>query len=102
MAIAGPDTEVWAAGRGTHMRLGVLTGGGDAPGLNAAIRAVARRAFELDDEVTGFCNGWQGLVGEGESVAITPQKVSGLLHVGGTILGASRTNPLKRPGGLDD
>jgi 6-phosphofructokinase 1 len=84
------------------MRLGVLTGGGDAPGLNAAIRAVARRAFERGDEVVGFCNGWQGLVGQGESTMLTPQSVSGLLHVGGTILGTSRTNPLKRPNGLDE
>ena len=44
------------------MKLGVLTGGGDAPGLNAAIRAVARRAFERDDELIGIRNGWQGLL----------------------------------------
>src|SRR3979409_708129 len=49
-----------------RMRIGVLTGGGDAPGLNAAIRAVARRAFTLNLKVSGIKNGWAGLLGEGE------------------------------------
>ncbi len=84
------------------MRLAVMTGGGDAPGLNAAIRAVGRRAFERGDSVVGIRNGWQGLVGEGDSIELTPQAVSGILHIGGTILGTSRTNPLKRPGGIDE
>lgn len=76
------------------MRIGVLTGGGDVPGLNAAIRAVARRAFQLGWEVIGIKNGWLGLV-EGDMEPLTPDDVSGILHVGGTILGTSRTNPLK-------
>src|SRR5215212_6902098 len=83
------------------MRLGVLTGGGDAPGLNAAIRAVARRTFDRDGEIVGFRNGWQGLLDAGDCLPLTPQSVSGILHVGGTILGTSRANPLKRPDGLD-
>jgi 6-phosphofructokinase 1 len=77
------------------MRIGVLTGGGDAPGLNAAIRAVARRSFQLGWEVFGIKNGWLGLI-QGEIAPLTPEDVSGILHVGGTILGTSRTNPLKR------
>jgi len=78
-------------------RLGVLTGGGDCPGLNAAIRAVARRAFEYGFEVLGIKNGWAGLLGQGETEILTPQSVSGILHTGGTILGTSRTNPMKKP-----
>jgi len=78
------------------MRIGVLTGGGDVPGLNAAIRAVARRAFQFGWEVVGVKNGWQGMV-EGLYEEMTPKSVSGILHVGGTMLGTSRTNPLKDP-----
>jgi 6-phosphofructokinase 1 len=77
------------------MRIGILTGGGDAPGLNAAIRAVARRCFDLGDEPYGIRNGWAGLVGEGDVRPLTPHDVSGILHLGGTILGTSRTNPMK-------
>lgn len=76
------------------MRIGVLTGGGDVPGLNAAIRAVARRAFQYGWEVYGIKNGWRGMV-QGEYEELTPASVSGILHVGGTILGTTRTNPLK-------
>jgi phosphofructokinase-like protein len=76
------------------MRIGVLTGGGDVPGLNAAIRAVARRAFYYDWEVRAIKNGWAGLI-EGNITPLTPSQVSGILHIGGTILGASRTNPFK-------
>ena len=83
------------------MRIGVLTGGGDAPGLNAAIRAVARRAFAADDTVVGIPNGWAGALGEGELVELTRRNVSGILQLGGTVLGSSRTNPLKLDGGLD-
>ncbi len=81
------------------MRIGVLTGGGDVPGLNAAIRAVARRAFQYGWEVYGVKNGWRGMV-EGTYEELTPKSVSGILHVGGTILGTTRTNPLKDEGML--
>src|ERR1043166_9111761 len=81
------------------MRGGVLTGGGDAPGLNAAIRAVARRCFDLGDEAVGIRNGWAGLMGEGDARDLKPPDVSGILHLGGTILGTSRTNPLKEQDG---
>lgn len=77
------------------MRIGILTGGGDAPGLNAAIRAVARRCFAIGDEPYGIRNGWAGLIGNGDVSPLTPADVSGILHLGGTILGTSRTNPLR-------
>ncbi|HEV3124693.1 MAG TPA: ATP-dependent 6-phosphofructokinase [Candidatus Dormibacteraeota bacterium] len=83
------------------MRIGVLTGGGDAPGLNAAIRAVARRALAEGDTVLGVPNGWAGMVGEGTLIEIGRRNVSGILQLGGTMLGSSRTNPLKMEGGLE-
>ena len=83
------------------MRIGILTGGGDAPGLNAAIRAVARRAFERGIQVTGVKNGWAGLLQAGDLEELTPASVRGILPLGGTILGTSRTNPLKEKGGVE-
>ncbi|HEV2028680.1 MAG TPA: ATP-dependent 6-phosphofructokinase [Candidatus Dormibacteraeota bacterium] len=82
------------------MRIGVLTGGGDAPGLNAAIRAVARRAFQLGHHVSGVQNGWAGCLDEGLIDELTPASVRGILPMGGTILGTSRTNPLKENDGI--
>ena len=76
------------------MRIGILTGGGDAPGLNAAIRAVARRAFQLGHHVSGVQNGWAGCLEDGLIREMTAQDVRGILPLGGTILGTSRTNPL--------
>jgi ATP-dependent phosphofructokinase / diphosphate-dependent phosphofructokinase len=83
------------------VRIGVLTGGGDAPGLNAAIRAVARRAFQLGHQVSGVQNGWAGCLEEGMIDALTPASVRGILPMGGTILGTSRTNPLKEKDGIE-
>ena len=83
------------------MRIGVLTGGGDAPGLNAAIRGVARRAFQQGFQVTGIKNGWAGVLGAGDMEDLTPASVRGILPLGGTILGTSRTNPLKEKGGVE-
>src|SRR5437879_1298798 len=83
------------------VRIGVLTGGGDAPGLNAAIRAVARRAFQLGYQVSGVKNGWAGCLGEGLIEELKPADVRGILPQGGTILGTSRTNPLKEQNGID-
>jgi ATP-dependent phosphofructokinase / diphosphate-dependent phosphofructokinase len=74
--------------------IGILTGGGDCPGLNAVIRAVVRRADKLGYKVVGIKNGWQGLV-KGVAEPLTLFSVSGILPRGGTILGTSRTNPLK-------
>jgi 6-phosphofructokinase 1 len=77
------------------MRVGVLTGGGDAPGLNAVIRAVVRKGEKVyRDELTGFADGWRGVI-EGKAVALTAEGTRGLLPRGGTILGTSRTNPFK-------
>jgi 6-phosphofructokinase 1 len=78
----------------------MLTGGGDCPGLNAVIRAVARRSFDRGYEVIGVRDGWRGLV-EGNTTALTAIEISGLLPRGGTILGTSRTNPYKVNGGVD-
>ena len=77
------------------MRIGVLTGGGDAPGLNAAIRAVVLRASALGHEVLGITDGWAGLLGEHEPSPLMPRQVVGILGDGGTILGTSRTDPRK-------
>src|ERR671936_2890903 len=82
------------------MRVGVLTGGGDCPGLNAVIRAVARRTFARGHEVVGIREGWRGLV-DGRFEPLGPLEVSGLLPRGGTILGTSRTNPYRLEGGVD-
>ncbi len=85
------------------MKLGVLTGGGDCPGLNPAIRAVVQRATSLGDEVVGILNGWAGLI-ETQSRPLTQQDVADILNVGGTMLGTSRTNPAnqaKFPNGLE-
>lgn len=76
------------------MRIGVLTGGGDCPGLNAAIRAIVRKALPGGDSVLGIRNGWQGLVA-GNVEPLTEFSVRGILPKGGTILGTSRTNPFK-------
>jgi ATP-dependent phosphofructokinase / diphosphate-dependent phosphofructokinase len=81
-------------------RVGVLTGGGDCPGLNAVIRAVARRCFARGYEVVGVAYGWRGLV-EGDLSALTSREVTGILPRGGTIVGTSRTNPYKVEGGVD-
>jgi ATP-dependent phosphofructokinase / diphosphate-dependent phosphofructokinase len=79
------------------MRIGVLTGGGDCPGLNAVIRAVVRKGIEeYDLEVVGFRHGWRG-VRDGELVPLTVASTRGLIYRGGTILGTSRTNPLADP-----
>jgi ATP-dependent phosphofructokinase / diphosphate-dependent phosphofructokinase len=80
------------------MRVGVLTGGGDCPGLNAVIRAVVRRGVqEFGLEFTGFRDGWRGPL-EGDTIPLDVQAVRGILPRGGTILGSSRTNPLKENG----
>jgi 6-phosphofructokinase 1 len=76
------------------MRIGVLTGGGDCPGLNAVIRAVGRRSFSHGHEVLGIRAGWKGLV-EGLIQPLGPREISGILPRGGTIIGTSRTNPFK-------
>lgn len=75
--------------------IGVLTGGGDCPGLNAAIRAVVRAGAMSGYETIGIRNGWLGLI-DGDVEPLTDFSVSGILPKGGTILGTSRTDPLKK------
>jgi len=84
------------------MHLGILTGGGDCPGLNAAIRAVVRRAIgKYEHQVTGIRYGWKGLI-EGIYIPLDTNSVSGILDKGGTLLGTSRTNPFKNSERLQD
>lgn len=83
------------------MKVGILTGGGDCPGLNAVIRAVVRKGvFHYHDEFVGFLEGWRGVI-ENNSVVLDLNAVSGILPRGGTILRTSRTNPSKRPDGIE-
>ncbi|MBI3999813.1 MAG: 6-phosphofructokinase [Candidatus Omnitrophica bacterium] len=76
-------------------QIGILTGGGDCPGLNAVIRAVVKGAAKKGWEVIGFRNGWKGMV-DHETLPLDDRAVAGILHRGGTILGTSRTNPYKK------
>jgi 6-phosphofructokinase 1 len=71
------------------MRIGMLTGGGDCPGLNAAIRAVVKSAVRLGWDVVGFRGGFEGLLGAGDTMPLTYENTSGILQLGGTILGAA-------------
>ena len=83
------------------MRIGILTGGGDCPGLNAVIRAVVRKAVDqYGDQVIGFRDGWRGVL-EGSLSELTLESIRGILPRGGTILGSSRTNPYRREDGLE-
>src|SRR5690349_24317107 len=83
------------------MRIGVLTGGGDCPGLNAVIRAIVKTsALHHDDEILGFRDGWKGPI-EGDFMPLTMESTRGILPRGGTILRSSRTNPFKRDDGVD-
>ena len=81
-------------------RVGILTGGGDCPGLNAVIRAVTRRSLERGWEVAGVREGWRGLV-DGIVAPLGPREIAGILPRGGTILGTTRTNPYKVDGGVE-
>lgn len=82
-------------------RVGILTGGGDCPGLNAVIRAVVRKGMDAYGyQIVGILEGWRGML-EGLSQPLDLDKISGILPKGGTILGTSRTNPYKNPDGGD-
>src|ERR1700722_9351079 len=83
------------------MKIAMLTGGGDCPGLNAVIRAVVRKGiFTYEDEFIGFMEGWRGVV-EDKTMPLDLNAVGGILPRGGTILRTSRTNPPKRSDGID-
>src|SRR3954470_12870366 len=83
------------------MRIGVLTGGGDCPGLNAVIRAIVRKGVGVYGHAfVGFRDGWRGTIDD-DAYDLTIDSVRGILPRGGTILGSSRTNPFKIDGGVD-
>jgi 6-phosphofructokinase 1 len=83
------------------MRVGVLTGGGDCPGLNAVIRAVVRKGVKIHGfEFVGYRDGWKGPL-EGQTMPLGVPEVRGILPRGGTILGSSRTNPFSIEGGVE-
>jgi len=83
------------------MKVGVLTGGGDCPGLNAAIRAIVRKGEGVHgDEFVGYADGWRGVI-EGDTVALDSQRCRGILPRGGTILGTSRVSPQLVDGGVE-
>jgi ATP-dependent phosphofructokinase / diphosphate-dependent phosphofructokinase len=83
------------------MKIGILTGGGDCPGLNAVIRAIVRKGiFHYDDQFVGFMEGWRGVL-ENDTRRLDLEAVKGILPQGGTILRTSRTNPAKKEGGLE-
>ncbi|MEA2447908.1 MAG: ATP-dependent phosphofructokinase / diphosphate-dependent phosphofructokinase [Actinomycetota bacterium] len=82
-------------------RIGILTGGGDCPGLNAVIRAVVRKGVnQYGHAIVGYRDGWRGVL-ENNVAHLTPDNTSGILHRGGTILGSSRTNPFKEEAGVE-
>ncbi|MEM2401317.1 MAG: ATP-dependent 6-phosphofructokinase [Candidatus Bathyarchaeia archaeon] len=81
------------------MRIGVLTGGGDAPGLNAAIRAIVKKCERYGFEVLGIRRGWAGML-EGDAVPLKYENIKDIISMGGTIIKTSRTNPLKQPDGI--
>ncbi|MFP5309352.1 MAG: 6-phosphofructokinase [Actinomycetes bacterium] len=80
-------------------RIGILTGGGDCPGLNAAIRAIVRRCDQRNIQTFGFRNGWKGVL-QGEAEQLTISSTRGLLHRGGTLLGTSRVDPYREEDGI--
>src|SRR5712691_8799209 len=82
------------------MKVGLLTGGGDCPGLNAVIRAVVRKITNAGGECVGLFEGWRGLV-EAKTRALPVLETDGIIARGGTILGSSRTNPYKQPADVE-
>jgi len=83
------------------MSIGILTSGGDCPGLNAVIRAAVFTGIRLHDlEFVGFRNGWKGVI-DGDIMPLALPQVMGISKQGGTILGTSRTNPFESGGGAD-
>ncbi len=81
------------------MKIGVLTGGGDAPGLNAAIRAIVKKCEKYGFQVLGIRCGWAGLL-EANAVPLKYENIKNIISMGGTIIKTSRTNPLKQPDGI--
>ena len=82
-------------------RIAVLTSGGDAPAMNAAVRSVARSAIFRDIEVVGVRRGYEGLL-EGDLIPLTKSSVGGIIHRGGTILRTARSERFRRPEGINE
>ena len=84
------------------VRVGVLTGGGDCPGLNAVIRAIVREGERIHgDELIGFLDAWDG-VRERRTIPLTVETIRGTLPRGGTVLGTKRGSPFDTPTGVDE
>ena len=84
----------------TKKKIAILTGGGDCPGLNPAIRGVVLKAHKLGYECLGIQEGWKGMIA-GTAVPIGPDDVREIVGKGGTVLGTSRTNPYKKDKGVE-
>ena len=82
------------------MRIGILTGGGDCPGLNSTIRAIFMRSLDFGYSVFGFLNGWKGVIDD-DGVLLSREVVDDIMPLGGTILYSSRTNPFKVENGVE-
>src|SRR5215510_9801748 len=96
-----PTSSDTSRRRNRTMKVGVLTGGGDCPGLNAVIRAVVRKGVNVHGfEFVGYRDGWKGPL-EGLTMTLGVKQCRGILPRGGTILGSSRTNPFKIEGGVE-
>jgi len=100
-ALLAKNPEKAPVSAGKKQIIGVLTGGGDAPGLNAVIRALTVKAMSLGYDVLGFRRGWAGLLGEGEHHPLDLDRTENIHMTGGTILGTSRTNPYKIENGVE-
>src|ERR1700735_1774150 len=105
MPVFHPTTIVWPWTSHTHTHslgfmknIAVLTSGGDAPGMNAAIRAVTRSALDQDMTVYGVLQGWQGLV-DGQFQQLSARDVGGIIQVGGTFLGSARSAEFRQESG---
>ncbi|MBE9593320.1 MAG: 6-phosphofructokinase, partial [Proteobacteria bacterium] len=86
--------------RSKNEQIAVLTGGGDAPGLNAVIRGLTTKAISLGYDVLGIRDGWRGLLDDGESTPLDLDEIEDIHMTGGTVLHTSRTNPYKVEGGV--
>jgi 6-phosphofructokinase 1 len=101
MAGRCPLTFSAPGGKEVAVRVGILTGGGDCPGLNAVIRAVVRKGVnQYGHAIVGYKDGWRGVL-DNRVVHLNPDNTAGILHRGGTILGSSRTNPFKEEQGVE-
>ena len=82
----------------TQKRIGILTSGGDCPGLNAVIRGAAKTCWRLGYDCIGFLKGYEGLYDPVQYITLTPQNTTGILNQGGTILGLDKQGPVRRHG----